>query len=274
MKKFIILFFFSLCLSGINVNALEIENNDILVEKLENVEIEITKIEEREEVLTNEITELEGNYEVAYQVYCEKIKTLCSVSSALSDNVIYDLFTKASIIELISNDDTDNPNNIQIEIDTKKDELKLLYFQKESYKKLKEQIESSVDDYNEKYDDEFNPIWPVPGFGLGWVTCVFGNGHFGYDIAAYQGTEIVAVQSGTVVSSEYHNSWGNNVLIYHNEEYSTRYAHMYEMYVSVGDYVEQGQVIGVVGSTGNSTGNHLHYEVYYNGERVDPYVFF
>lgn len=121
----------------------------------------------------------------------------------------------------------------------------------------------------------FSPIWPLPGVGVGSITGHFGDMYFngphnGLDIGAGYGTPIVAAQAGEVISAQYHWSWGNNVLIWHNETFSTRYAHMSSIAVSAGQYVEQGQIIGYVGSTGDSTGNHLHFEVYYGGSRVDP----
>ena len=112
--------------------------------------------------------------------------------------------------------------------------------------------------------------WPLPGYGSSWVTCKFGGGHYGYDIAAPYGTPIVAAESGEVLSASYHWSWGNNVFIYHNGTYSTRDAHMSSMAGSPGEWVSKGQVIGYVGNTGYSFGNHLHFEVYKNGTRVDP----
>ena len=121
----------------------------------------------------------------------------------------------------------------------------------------------------------FSPIWPLPGVGVGSITGHFGDMYFngphnGLDIGASYGTPIVAAQAGEVISAQYHWSWGNNVLIWHNETFSTRYAHMSSIAVSAGQYVEQGQIIGYVGSTGESSGNHLHFEVYYGGSRVDP----
>ena len=121
----------------------------------------------------------------------------------------------------------------------------------------------------------FSPIWPLPGVGVGSITGHFGDMYFngphnGLDIGAGYGTPIVAAQAGEVISAQYHWSWGNNVLIWHNETFSTRYAHMSSIAVSAGQYVEQGQIIGYVGSTGDSFGNHLHFEVYYGGSRVDP----
>lgn len=115
--------------------------------------------------------------------------------------------------------------------------------------------------------------WPLPGYGPDYITCPYGDGHNGLDIGAPHGTPIVAAQSGTVLNASYHDSWGNNVLIYHNGTYSTRYAHMSSMAVSVGETVSQGQVIGYVGDTGYSFGDHLHFEVYQDGYRVDPYPF-
>ena len=118
-------------------------------------------------------------------------------------------------------------------------------------------------------------LWPVPDFGVNWITSYWGDGrnHKGIDIAAYYGEEVVASESGYVVSSYFDNSWGKNVLISHNDIYDTRYAHLSSYIVSPNDYVEKGQVIGYIGSTGNSTGNHLHFEVYFNSQRVDPFPY-
>ena len=116
--------------------------------------------------------------------------------------------------------------------------------------------------------------WPLAGYGYGSITQYYGNnGHMGLDIGIPYGTPIYAAESGQVISAEYHWSWGNNVLIWHNGTYSTRYAHCSSLAVSAGEYVQKGQVIGYAGSTGNSTGNHLHFEVYQNGSRVDPLNF-
>lgn len=134
---------------------------------------------------------------------------------------------------------------------------------------------TGVDPVTPGLQSGFSPIWPLPGVGVGSISGHFGtmyfNGpHNGLDIAAGYGTPIVAAQAGEVIQAEYHWSWGNNVLIWHNETFATRYAHCSSLAVSPGQYVEQGQIIGYVGSTGESFGNHLHFEVYYNGVRVDP----
>lgn len=85
--------------------------------------------------------------------------------------------------------------------------------------------------------------------------------HRGLDMAARQGEPIHAVKSGTVIKAEYHYSWGNVVAIQHEDGSTALYAHQQQYAVKVGDKVSQSQLIGYVGSTGNSTGSHLHFEL-------------
>ena len=103
------------------------------------------------------------------------------------------------------------------------------------------------------------------------VTGEFKN-HGGTDIGASYGTAIWAADSGTVVRSSdgWNGGWGNYVMINHGNGMQTLYAHMSSRAVSVGQTVSRGQVIGYVGSTGMSTGAHLHFEMYVNGSKVDP----
>lgn len=133
-----------------------------------------------------------------------------------------------------------------------------------------------------------------PGIGAGWfywpvdcylISSLFGprihpitgeySNHGGLDIAAQYGQPIYAGASGTVVASYdgWNDGWGNYVMIDHGNGTSTLYAHQSERACEVGDYVEMGQVIGYVGSTGMSTGPHLHFEVYIGGGRVDPELY-
>lgn len=96
--------------------------------------------------------------------------------------------------------------------------------------------------------------------------------HTGIDISGNYGDNIFAYKSGTVVKVQYSNrSYGNMVLITHGDGTQTRYAHMSDINVSNGQIISCGQVIGHVGSTGNSTGNHLHFEIIINGATVNPY---
>ena len=112
------------------------------------------------------------------------------------------------------------------------------------------------------------------------VTCAYGprvhpiNGnksfHYGVDLAAGMNTEIYATKSGTVTGATSGEANGYYVTINHGDGYSSIYAHMTNYVVSVGDSVKQGQLIGYVGTTGWSTGPHLHFEILYNGSNVNP----
>ena len=84
--------------------------------------------------------------------------------------------------------------------------------------------------------------------------------------------KIQAANGGEVVTSTYSNAWGNYVVVNHGGGTATLYAHMSKRLVSVGDKVSKGDVLGEVGSTGYSTGNHLHFEIIKNGTSVDPFA--
>ncbi|MEH7224241.1 peptidoglycan DD-metalloendopeptidase family protein [Bacillus sp. JJ1566] len=106
--------------------------------------------------------------------------------------------------------------------------------------------------------------WPV----LGRITDTFGTrqgNHKGLDIAAPLGDHIYAVEEGIVKSSDFKGSYGHVIFIEHPNGYETVYAHLSKRSVQKGEIVEKGQLIGQIGSTGNSTGPHLHFEVH-NGE--------
>lgn len=124
-------------------------------------------------------------------------------------------------------------------------------------------------------------IWPIPGHSAGgrtgWrVHPVYGyrSCHTGDDIGAGSGTPILAAASGTVVLAESGGPYGNHTLISHGGGLATMYAHQSRFAVSAGAKVSQGDVIGYVGSTGYSTGPHLHFEVHVNGIPYEPMGWF
>lgn len=114
------------------------------------------------------------------------------------------------------------------------------------------------------------------GSGFGWrVDPLTGQRalHTGLDFPADVGTAIMAAAGGMVVSQEFHPAYGNMLEIDHGNELVTRYAHSSKVFVKTGDIVKRGQLIAEVGSTGRSTGPHLHFEVWLSGVAQDPQSF-
>ncbi len=129
-------------------------------------------------------------------------------------------------------------------------------------------------------------LWPLPmnsGFHIsgwfGYEPNPIGSGirfHKAYDIAVSGGTAIYASRAGKVITAKYSSSYGNYVVILHSDGYSTLYAHASKLLVKVGQTVEQGDTIAKVGTTGYSTGNHLHFEIIQPDGRTreDPWYYF
>jgi len=154
-------------------------------------------------------------------------------------------------------------------------EKELLEIQNE-IKALQDDIRrQQIEDYS---NDEFRfPLpydaWYVNTGGFGWRT--WSNGrqtdyHRGVDFAAYYGTNIIACNGGVVIRSNYSSSFGNVVIIDHGGGICSLYAHASSRLVEKDDIVKKGDVIAKVGSTGDSTGNHLHFAILKNGDYVNP----
>ncbi len=119
-------------------------------------------------------------------------------------------------------------------------------------------------------------IWPVTGT----ITSNFGgrndpftggsSAHGGIDIAVVTGTPVKAATAGKVVKAEYNNLYGNYVILEHSGSFKTVYAHCSELCVNVGQTVKQGEIIAKSGSTGRSTGPHLHFEIRIGDKKVNP----
>ncbi len=113
-------------------------------------------------------------------------------------------------------------------------------------------------------------VWPVHGVitsGFGWR---WGRMHEGIDISVSSGTPVVAAKAGVVIVAGWMGGYGNLVVVDHGGGVATAYGHNTNVTVGVGQYVEQGQLIAYSGSTGHSTGPHVHFEVRINGGAVDP----
>ena len=162
--------------------------------------------------------------------------------------------------------------------------------QKEYYanKKLEDELDKELEEYlaelqrkNQAKMESGDWRWPIDlddyqynssGFGWRKLSGVW-DYHRGWDIAAYRGTPIHAAKGGQVVIATYHNSYGNYVVIDHGDGVSTVYAHCSKLTVTKGATVKKGDKIGEVGTTGNSTGNHLHFEFRLNGKYIDPFTY-
>ena len=152
-----------------------------------------------------------------------------------------------------------------------------LTFKRSEIEPTEEEIQAKIAAGQISFDPGTGWQWPVPGhykitstFGprIHPITGLPGN-HTGTDIAAPKGTAILSARGGVVTISTYNNSYGNYVVVQHDNGIATLYAHMSSRAVSEGQVVTQGQTLGYVGSTGSSTGNHLHLEFRVNGKRQD-----
>lgn len=174
------------------------------------------------------------------------------------------------------------------ELSAKAEELGNASSEQGDYQKQLEEQEKLLNEIEEQIAKAANPgaydgettgfIWPCPGYTR--ISSYFGprpqpvpgasTYHKGVDLAAPYGSDILASASGVVTTSRYSASAGNYIVIAHGNGMSTVYMHASSLLVSVGETVSQGQVIAKVGSTGYSSGNHLHFGVIKNGSYVDP----
>lgn len=117
-------------------------------------------------------------------------------------------------------------------------------------------------------------FWPTTS-SIHYITQYFLWGHTGIDLDWRNGVDIKASDGGTVVATNYGwgGGYGNHIIIDHGNGYQTLYAHLLSIAVSVGDNVSKGQSIGVMGSTGRSTGRHLHFEIRQDGRPLNPLAF-
>lgn len=206
----------------------------------------------------------------------------------------------AVLNEIMASEDEANSLAAQLEaeFDARSDELEQIYKDyyaalSEEEKKAQEEASKDVvqvgdDDYDSNYEADSNFqqgsgtsngqfIWPTPGTTIitSGVGPRWGTSHNGIDISsgnAY-GQPIVASDGGTVIVAV-HSGWGGgyglHVMIDHGNGYTTVYGHASSVLVNTGDKVSQGQTIAYIGSTGDSTGPHLHFEIRYNGSICDP----
>lgn len=138
---------------------------------------------------------------------------------------------------------------------------------------IQEKIEELIKIKSSTFEGVYFSVKPVTGIitsRFGAVESIRDHTHQGIDIGAPNGTKIKAAADGTVSFSGWYGGYGNLVIITHDNGVQTYYGHCSKLYASVGDVVTAGDVIALVGSTGQSTGDHLHFEIRKNGSQINP----
>ena len=271
----------------------ELEDNvkQTINENNENVDsVKITIEPEYELKLVNRTIETKEE-EVASAITKDMIVTYKYYEIALNESVIDTVSTIEDAEELI-NEIKENKqeeleqNNINLTVTEKYTEEKVETSTIEIARvNLNSKVDTAIEEEKARKEEEerIKNMPDVNGIKLatapitGTITSRYGvsssirsSRHTGLDIAATKGTPIKVVADGTVTFARYNGSYGYLVKVNHGNGVETWYAHTSKMYVTVGQEVKAGDVIALVGSTGNSTGPHLHFEIRINGEHVNP----
>ena len=236
-----------------------------LVDKSENT---------NEEVI---LAKLEENAETTYKFYAvtldgEEKATLASLDEAetivneMTEKYEEDIELDIGITEVITTDNNED-SSVKVAKADLDDELE------NKVEEIEAEIEKQKEIEEHSVQGVYLEVTPVSGI----ITSRFGNresirtsGHTGLDIAAPYGTPIKAAADGEVTFAGYSGGYGYVVKMDNGNGVETYYGHCSSLYVSTGDTVEAGDTIAAVGSTGNSTGNHLHFEIRVDGEVVNP----
>ena len=271
----------------------ELEDNvkQTINENNENVDsVKITIEPEYELKLVNRTIET-NEEEVASAITKDMIVTYKYYEIALNESVIDTVSTIEDAEELI-NEIKENKqeeleqNNINLTVTEKYTEEKVETSTIEIARvNLNSKVDTAIEEEKARKEEEerIKNMPDVNGIKLatapitGTITSRYGvsssirsSRHTGLDIAATKGTPIKVVADGTVTFARYNGSYGYLVKVNHGNGVETWYAHTSKMYITVGQEVKAGDVIALVGSTGNSTGPHLHFEIRINGEHVNP----
>ena len=229
---------------------------------------------------TNEdviLAKLEENSETTYKLYAvtldgEEKAVLASLEEAekivdeMTEKYEDDIELDIGITDIITTDKT-NETTVRVATVNMNEEIE------NKVEEIEAEIEEQKEIESHTVQGVYLEVRPVSGT----ITSRFGNresirtsGHTGLDIAAPYGTPIKAAADGTVTFAGYSGGYGYVVKMDNGNGIETYYAHCSRLYVSAGDTIEAGDTIAAVGSTGNSTGNHLHFEIRVNGSVINP----
>lgn len=241
-----------------------------LILNAENLTDAMTRVDKVQLIVESDVDLLKSIEEQKNKV--EEIKLNLENEEIKLAEVIKDLNEKKESVETASNAKDEYISGLEQDIES----LEALMAAEEAQSNQIERDILSLQGSGEFSGDEM--IWPLPGFNR--ISSYFGgradpitgawSNHRGIDIPGPYGQPIAASNDGIVIYSGYHYSYGNYVIIDHGGGISTLYSHASKLLVSKGQVVSKGETIALVGSTGYSTGNHLHFEYRINGAVQDP----
>lgn len=237
-----------------------------LITSLKNDKLALVKEKEQLEARKEEKVVKKKEMEIKYQAYTEEVEKNKQRIAKLEESIEY---TKSEVDKLQSKVKSLDAN-ISFEEKVKADILRGM-----NEKRIQKDIADGKIDARPSNGEM---LWPLKGYYsissvFGWRNAPIGSGgerHRGIDIPAPTGTPVYSATDGVVISSGWNGSYGNAVMIKYTNNIVIVYGHNSSLIVRAGQRVSKGQVISLVGSTGNSTGPHLHFEVRYNGYPVDP----
>lgn len=260
----------------VNENILTPSESNVAFVELDNVEYTFSLVS-RSEVNEDEVMlALEQSAQNVYRVYevadlnNEETKVYVNTMEE-AEGIVSTLKEQYSEIEpdlVINQIYLDNADEVNEET------IKLA--KQELTNSLQEELEEKQEIDSRTVNGIYLAVVPVTGritSRFGAVESIRDHTHKGIDIAATRGTPILATASGTVTFAGWSSGYGYLVKIGHGNGVETYYGHCSKLYVSAGDTVEAGEQIAAVGSTGNSTGNHLHFEIRLDGKQVNPQTY-
>ena len=250
--------------------------------RLEEMNAAAEAVEEAQLALENEKAALEDT-----KAELNGLQEELEVKRLAADEVLVELHKQGEALEVLMAEQEAADEALQKEIAAAEKEYNKEYSRlqeeerkrQEEEKKKQEQANQNNGNANGGNAVTSNATWMIPcsyvylsspfGYRVHPIHGTYGF-HSGVDLASPGGTPIKATRSGTVTRATYDSASGYYVTVNHGDGFSSSYLHMTHYIVGVGDKVSQGQVLGYVGSTGWSTGNHLHFSIYYNGVAQNP----
>lgn len=254
-----------------NIDSIDINLEPNYELKLVDRKIETNKIEMTQN--------LEDSIDITYKYYdiAFNNNTINSVNTIEEAEQLVNLAkientdtSELSIVEKYTSDIKDvSITTAEVAKDTISEKINQKMTEEEQEKQKQEEEKSTITNIN-GIKIATQPVSGIITSRYGVSSRIRSSDHTGLDIATSTGTPIKVIASGTVTNASYKGSYGNLVKIDHGNGVETWYAHTSRMYVKEGQEVNAGEVIAAVGSTGNSTGAHLHFEIRINGKHVNP----